>query len=51
LEGFRQDTDGHESRNAALPRRTDRIEELVTALGLIEMFKNADIRNFQDMLK
>ena len=32
-------------------RRTDRIEELVTALGLIELFKNADIRNLQDMLK
>jgi len=31
-------------------RRTDRIEELVKALGLIEMFKNADIRNLQDML-
>ena len=31
-------------------RRSDKIEELVTAMGLIEMFKNADIHCLRDML-
>ena len=31
-------------------RRTDRIEELVTTLGLIELFKDSDIRYLQDQL-
>jgi len=31
-------------------RRTERIEELITTLGLIDLFKDSDIRNLQDML-
>jgi len=31
-------------------RRTERIEELITTLGLIELFKDSDFRNLQDML-
>jgi len=31
-------------------RRTERIEELITTLGLIDLFKDSDIRYLQDML-
>ena len=31
-------------------RRTDRIEELIRTLDLVEMYKNSDIRYLQDML-